>query len=130
MWRSIALYSVLLPLGIGLLYASLVGQWVMPGLAYAFAGLTCGIVGVVPSVMVGLFPAPIRVSGISFTYNIAYALWASTTPLLLIALMPWSPWVCVGFCALMGLVGLLTARRYGFRGATAVQERLLAKAGI
>ena len=25
-WRSIALYSVLLPLGIGLLYASLVGQ--------------------------------------------------------------------------------------------------------
>jgi hypothetical protein len=52
------------------------------------------VVGVVPSVMVGLFPAQIRVSGISFTYNIAYALWASTTPLALIALMPWSPWVC------------------------------------
>lgn len=47
--------------------------------------------------MVGLFPAEIRVSGISFTYNVAYALWASTTPLALIALMPWSPWVCVGF---------------------------------
>src|SRR5690606_35320846 len=58
-WRSIVLYSLLLPLGIGLLYASLVGQWGLPGLAYAFAGLTCGIVGVVPSVMVGLFPAPI-----------------------------------------------------------------------
>ncbi|MEC4240080.1 MFS transporter [Pseudomonas sp. DSV-1] len=127
-WRSIALYSVLLPLGIGLLYASLVDQWALPGLAYAFAGLTCGIVGVVPSVMVGLFPAPIRVSGISFTYNIAYALWASTTPLLLIALMPWSPWVCVAFCGVMGVVGLLTARRYGSSGATQVEQRLLAKA--
>ena len=102
------------------------GQWALPGLAYAFAGLTCGIVGVVPSVMVGLFPAPIRVSGISFTYNIAYALWASTTPLLLIALMPWSPWVCVAFCALMGLVGLLTARGFGFARGLQVEQRLLA----
>ncbi|MBA1199596.1 MHS family MFS transporter, partial [Pseudomonas plecoglossicida] len=69
----------------------------------------CGVVGVVPSVMVGLFPAQIRVSGISFTYNVAYALWASTTPLALIALMPWSPWVCVGFCLVMGVVGVVTA---------------------
>jgi hypothetical protein len=80
--------------------------------AYALAGLSCGVVGVVPSIMVGLFPAPVRVSGISFTYNLAYAVWASTTPLALIALMPWSPWVCVGFCAIMGLVGALTAWRF------------------
>ena len=108
-WRALMIYSLLLPLGIGALYASLVGQWGMTWLAYALAGLSCGVVGVVPSVMVGLFPAAIRVSGISFTYNVAYALWASTTPLALIALMPWSPWVCVGFCAMMGVVGLLTA---------------------
>lgn len=66
--------------------------------------------------MVGLFPAQIRVSGISFTYNIAYALWASTTPLALIALMPWSPWVCVGFCLIMGLVGFMTAAYFRGRG--------------
>ena len=101
-WRALMIYSLLLPLGIGALYASLVGQWGATWLAYALAGLCCGVVGVVPSVMVGLFPAQIRVSGISFTYNIAYALWASTTPLALIALMPWSPWVCVGFCLIMG----------------------------
>lgn len=59
--------------------------------------------------MVGLFPARIRVSGISFTYNIAYALWASTTPLLLIALMSWSPWICVIYCAVMGAVGVVSA---------------------
>jgi MFS family permease len=114
-WRGVILYSLLLPLGVGLLYASLIGQWLPLTLAYAIAGLGCGIVGVVPSVMVGLFPAKIRVSGISFTYNIAYALWASTTPLLLIMLMPWSPWVCVGYCAVMGTVGLGTAAFFGLR---------------
>jgi MFS family permease len=119
-WRAMALYSVMLPLGISALYANLIAGWGWPGLAYALAGLGCGVVGVVPSVMVGLFPARIRVSGISFTYNLAYALWASTTPLLLIGLMPWSPWVCVGFCVLMGSVGLATAWRFG--RAPAVSE--------
>ncbi len=119
-WRALLIYSLLLPLGIGALYASLVGAWGWTGLAYALAGLSCGVVGVVPSVMVGLFPAEIRVSGISFTYNIAYALWASTTPLALIALMPWSPWVCVGFCLIMGTVGALTALYFGQRGSLAV----------
>ncbi|MNN18163.1 hypothetical protein D3C81_1313680 [compost metagenome] len=109
------LYSLLLPLGIGVLYGCLIsgGEWI--GIAYAIAGLACGVVGAVPSVMVGLFPARIRVSGISFTYNIAYAAWASITPLLLIGLMPWSPWVCVMFCAVMGVVGLLTAAYFGAR---------------
>jgi len=123
-WRGVMLYSLLLPLGIASLYASLIGQWLTPGIAYAIAGLACGIVGVVPSVMVGLFPVKIRVSGISFTYNIAYALWASTTPLMLIALMPWSPWVCVAYCAVMGTVGVLTAAVYGLRRGVQVDAVL------
>jgi MFS family permease len=114
-WRTVMLYSLLLPLGIGVLYACLIsgGDWV--GLAYAVAGLGCGVVGAVPSVMVSLFPARIRVSGISFTYNIAYAAWASITPLLLIGLMPWSPWICVIFCAVMGAVGVSSAAYFGTR---------------
>ncbi|KAB0499417.1 MFS transporter [Pseudomonas moorei] len=114
-WRTVMLYSLLLPLGIGVLYACLIsgGDWV--GLAYAVAGLGCGVVGAVPSVMVSLFPARIRVSGISFTYNIAYAAWASITPLLLIGLMPWSPWICVIFCAVMGAVGVGSAAYFGTR---------------
>ncbi len=114
-WRTVMLYSLLLPLGIGVLYTCLIieGQWL--GLAYAVAGLSCGVVGAVPSVMVSLFPARIRVSGISFTYNIAYAAWASVTPLLLIGLMPWSPWVCVIFCAVMGAVGISSAAYFGAR---------------
>ncbi|UQS14983.1 MFS transporter [Pseudomonas sp. HS6] len=114
-WRTVMLYSLLLPLGIGVLYTCLIsgGDWV--GLAYAIAGLSCGVVGAVPSVMVSLFPARIRVSGISFTYNIAYAAWASITPLLLIGLMPWSPWICVMFCAVMGAVGIVSAAYFGVR---------------
>ena len=114
-WRTVMLYSLLLPLGIGVLYSCLImgGYWI--GLAYAIAGLACGVVGAVPSVMVGLFPARIRVSGISFTYNIAYAAWASMTPLLLIGLMPWSPWICVMFCAVMGAVGIVSAAYFGSR---------------
>ncbi|BAQ83083.1 MFS transporter [Pseudomonas sp. St29] len=122
-WRTVMLYSLLLPLGIAVLYGCLIsgGTWI--GLAYAIAGLGCGVVGAVPSVMVSLFPPRIRVSGISFTYNIAYALWASTTPLLLIALMPWSPWICVIYCALMGAVGVISA---GYFGGRVGEERLLA----
>jgi MFS family permease len=114
-WRTVMLYSLLLPVGIAVLYSCLIngGSWI--GLAYAFAGLCCGVVGAVPSVMVGLFPARIRVSGISFTYNIAYAAWASITPLLLIGLMPWSPWVCVIFSAVMGVVGVASAAYFGAR---------------
>ncbi|MDP9512781.1 MFS transporter [Pseudomonas protegens] len=114
-WRTVMLYSLLLPLGIAVLYGCLIsgGEWI--GLAYAIAGLGCGVVGAVPSVMVSLFPPRIRVSGISFTYNIAYALWASTTPLLLIALMPWSPWICVIYCAVMGAVGVASAGYFGGR---------------
>ncbi|MHC8317805.1 MFS transporter [Pseudomonas sp. LB3P31] len=114
-WRTVMLYSLLLPLGIAVLYTCLIngGSWI--GLAYAIAGLCCGVVGAVPSVMVGLFPARIRVSGISFTYNIAYAAWASITPLLLIGLMPWSPWVCVIFSAVMGVVGVSSAAYFGAR---------------
>ncbi|MCA4962854.1 MULTISPECIES: MFS transporter [unclassified Pseudomonas] len=114
-WRTVMLYSLLLPVGIAVLYSCLIngGSWI--GLAYAIAGLCCGVVGAVPSVMVGLFPARIRVSGISFTYNIAYAAWASITPLLLIGLMPWSPWICVIFSAVMGVVGVASAAYFGAR---------------
>jgi len=114
-WRTVMLYSLLLPMGIGVLYACLItgADWI--GLAYAIAGLCCGVVGAVPSVMVSLFPARVRVSGISFTYNIAYAAWASITPLLLIGLMPWSPWICVIFSAVMGTVGVISSAYFGAR---------------
>lgn len=112
-WRALLVYSLLLPLGTFALYANLIFNLGVTGLAYAFAGLCSGVVGVVPAVMVGLFPPHVRVSGISLTYNLAYALWASLTPLGLLMLMPASPWVLVGYSVLMGLVGTACYMAFG-----------------
>lgn len=47
---------------------------------YALVGFCIGVVGVVPTLMIGLFPPPVRFSGVSFSYNVAYALFGALTP--------------------------------------------------
>jgi hypothetical protein len=39
--------------------------------------------------------------------------------------MPWSPWVCVGYVAVMGAIGLLTAAVFGVRRGMKVDAVLL-----
>nr|WP_199068282.1 MFS transporter [Chromobacterium sp. ASV5] len=125
--RSLTLYSLLLPLGVGALYADLILGLGWTAVAYAVAGLCCGIVGVVPSIMVAMFPADVRVSGISFTYNISYSIWASATPLLLIAATPWSPWVSAAFCVVMAGFGLAAGSHLRGPRALTLDEELCAK---
>ncbi|MHA6203702.1 MFS transporter [Dyella soli] len=50
---------------------------------YALTGFLVGTVGVVPTVMVAAFPAPIRYSGISFAYNVSYAVFGASTATLI-----------------------------------------------
>lgn len=50
--------------------------------AYIFAGVCVGVVGIVPVLLVKSFPAAIRYSGISFSYNVAYAISGGLTPLI------------------------------------------------
>jgi MFS family permease len=50
---------------------------------YALTGFLVGAVGVVPTVMVTAFPAAIRYSGISFAYNVAYAVFGASTATLI-----------------------------------------------
>ena len=45
---------------------------------YAVAGLTVGIVAVVPYVMIEAFPAQIRFTGVSLSYNVGYAIFGWT----------------------------------------------------
>lgn len=47
---------------------------------YALTGFTVGVVGIVPTVMIHSFPAYIRFSGISFSYNMSYAIFGALTP--------------------------------------------------
>jgi MFS family permease len=85
---------------------------------YALAGLSVGVVGVVPSVMVAAFPPAIRFTGISFSYNIAYAIFGAMTPPLIGVLAeklgPLAPAHYVAITAAVGIavaVYLLSTRR-------------------
>jgi MFS family permease len=49
---------------------------------YALVGLTIGVVGAVPSIMVKSFPPAIRFTGISLSYNISAIFGAGLTPLI------------------------------------------------
>ena len=49
-------------------------------LLYSVAGAFVGVVGVIPAVMVAAFPPAVRFSGLSFSYNVAYAVFGALTP--------------------------------------------------
>ncbi|MBX9401947.1 MFS transporter [Lysobacter sp. BMK333-48F3] len=55
---------------------------------YALAGTCVGVVGVIPAVMVAAFPPAVRFSGLSFSYNVAYAVFGALTPPLIGLLTP------------------------------------------
>lgn len=82
---------------------------------YAFAGFSVGIVGAVPYVMVKAFPPVVRFSGLSFSYNLAYAIFGGLTPMVVALLMkqdPMGPAYYVGALSLVGLlVGLYLLRQ-------------------
>ncbi|MDW2981638.1 MAG: MFS transporter [Rhodanobacter sp.] len=85
---------------------------------YALAGFAVGVVGVVPTLMVVAFPPAVRFSGLSFSYNVAYALFGGLTPPLIGLLMRrfgvLAPAHYVAFTAVIGIAvaaWLLTARR-------------------
>jgi MFS family permease len=72
---------------------------------YTLAGLTVGIVAVVPYVMIAMFPPEIRFSGISFSYNIAYAIFGGLTPVMVTWLLRFdrlAPAHYVGALCLLG----------------------------
>ncbi|KAA9002673.1 MHS family MFS transporter [Affinibrenneria salicis] len=77
--------------------------WLFPG--YALAGFSVGVVGVVPYVMVRSFPAEVRFSGISFSYNLSYAIFGGLTPIsvtLIMAVTPMAPAFYILALAAMG----------------------------
>ena len=88
-----------------LLYtAGTLNPWLTTSL-YTLAGLTVGIVAVVPYIMIAVFPPAIRFSGISFSYNLAYAIFGGLTPILVAWLLRYNrlaPAHYVGVLCLLG----------------------------
>lgn len=75
-------------------------------LLYGLAGLSVGVVGAVPYVMVRAFPAEVRFSGISFSYNLSYAILGGMTPIAVTLLMTLSPLAPAWYVLTLALVGL------------------------
>ncbi|WP_166362306.1 MFS transporter [Pseudomonas akapageensis] len=83
-------------------------DWLFP--MYSLTGLFVGLAGAVPYVMVRAFPPVVRFSGISFSYNLAYAIFGGLTPMMVTLLLKYSPmgpaYYVAGICTIGLLVGL------------------------
>ncbi|SNB51504.1 Predicted arabinose efflux permease, MFS family [Arboricoccus pini] len=96
---------------------------------YGLVGLCVGVVGGVPYVMINSFPPAIRFTGISFSYNLAYAIFGGLTPLLVTLGLRVDPLAHAHYvlltCAIAVLVGitLLVGPRRSAEVALAARAR-------
>jgi MFS family permease len=74
---------------------------------YALVGFSVGIVGAVPYVLVRAFPAEVRFSGISFSYNVAYAIFGGLTPIFVTLIMKLTPLAPAYYVLALSMIGLL-----------------------
>jgi MFS family permease len=75
---------------------------------YAVAGFLVGTIGAVPFVLVNAFPPVVRFSGISFSYNVAYAVFGGLTPIVVALLMKSQPLAPAYYVAAICVLGALT----------------------
>lgn len=73
---------------------------------YALTGFCVGVVGVIPTLLVRAFPPAVRFSGVSFAYNIAYAIFGGLTPLIVGALLKVDPLAPAHYVAALCVVGI------------------------
>lgn len=81
---------------------------------YAVTGFFVGAVAAIPVAMVNAFPPPVRFSGISFSYNVAYAVFGGLTPAVVSLMLKWNaaaPELYVGALCIVGALTGLALRR-------------------
>ncbi|OPH11562.1 hypothetical protein FE89_33745 [Azospirillum brasilense] len=66
-----------------------------------------GSIALLPIVGVRAFPPDVRFSGLSFSYNMAYAVFGGITPVLLTVWMQRDPMAPAHYVAAMGLLGFV-----------------------
>jgi MFS family permease len=101
-----------------LFYSGLPGTPDSLVLHYGLVGLFVGSIATVPIVGVRAFPAAVRFSGLSFAYNMSYAIFGGLTPIIITSWLQkdaMAPAHYVGVLAILGLVlGLLPLARRGY----------------
>lgn len=73
---------------------------------YAVCGFFVGVIGVVPSTAVQAFPPVVRFSGLSFSYNVAYAVFGGLTPVLVSLLLPLDANAPAHYVAALSVLGV------------------------
>ena len=73
---------------------------------YALTGFCVGVIGVVPSIAVQLFPPAVRFSGLSFAYNVAYAVFGGLTPVLVSWLVQFDKLAPAHYVVALSVVGV------------------------
>lgn len=99
-----------LGVSVWLFYSSMAMQPELLFPLYALCGFFVGTIGAVPFIMVHAFPPFVRFSGLSFSYNMSYAVFGGLTPMVVSLLVKWSPlgpmYYVVSTCALGIVLGL------------------------
>jgi MFS family permease len=103
--RMLAAWSLLLGVAFWLFYGNALAGTYSPAL-YALAGFAVGLTALVPAIAVGGFPAAIRFSGLSFSYNVAYAIAGGLTPVLLSLALKVNPAAPIHYVATMAVLGV------------------------
>jgi len=73
---------------------------------YALCGFFVGVIGVVPSAAVMSFPPVVRFSGLSFSYNVAYAVFGGLTPVMVSLLLPLDKLAPAHYVMALSMVGV------------------------
>lgn len=95
----------LLAIAAGLFYTKGVAEPSLLLPLYALTGFLVGVVAGVPVVMIRVFPPAIRFSGLSFSYNVAYALSGGLTPVIVPPLMQVDPLAHLYYVLFLCLLG-------------------------
>ncbi len=83
---------------------------------YALCGFFVGVIGVVPGVAVKAFPPVVRFSGLSFSYNVAYAVFGGLTPIAVSMLLPLDPLAPAYYVAALSGLGVMIGMYLWRRG--------------
>ena len=103
--RVLVLWSVLLGTAFWTFYSGALAGAYSPAL-YVIAGFGVGVTALVPAIAVSGFPAQVRFSGLSFSYNVAYAIAGGLTPILLSLAIKDDPAAPMHYIAGMAVLGV------------------------
>ncbi|NGZ86277.1 MFS transporter [Duganella aceris] len=118
--RVILIGSPLLAVCLYVFYTTIATQPELLLPLYALTGLLVGVVGAVPCVLVQAFPAQVRFSGLSFSYNLSYAIFGGLTPIFVTLMLKSDKlgpaYYVIGVCAVGMLTALCIKSRKGIAG--------------